>query len=187
MDDLAGVELWRSDGTAAGTVRLKDLRPGSEDSEPQGFTVLGKRIFFSADDGVHGRELWVSDGTAAGTQLFVDISDGAMGSSPQELTATQGYLLFVADKAGGGQTPWLSDGTLDGTHPIEGPSANVPISDEEGPRPSEFMRSGWNIFFTAEDGPRGRRLWALPFRPADRCPGVSRGGTQRPITAPPTL
>ena len=148
---------------------LKDVRPGSEASSPQGFTVLGRRLFFSADDGVHGRELWASDGTAAGTQLFVDLSQGELNSSPQEVTAIQGYLFFMADKGGRGQTLWVSDGTLDGTLPIEGPSADVQISEGLDPKPTDFMRSGWNVFFTAEDGPRGRRLWALPFRPAGRC------------------
>jgi ELWxxDGT repeat protein len=186
MDDPAGMELWRSDGTSTGTVRLKDLRPGSEASSPQGFTVLGRRLFFSADDGVHGRELWVSDGSAAGTQLLVDLSEGEVSSSPQELTAIQGHLFFIADKAGG-QTPWVSDGTLAGTLPIGGPTADVQLSDVQSPKPSEFMRSGWNVFFTAEDGPRGRRLWALPFRPAGRCPGDSGGGTPPTMTVPTAL
>lgn len=183
-DDLAGVELWRSDGTPGGTMRVKDLRPGSEDSNPQSLTVLGRRLYFSADDGTHGRELWVSDGTAAGTQLFVDLSQGEEGSSPGDLTTIQGHLFFSADKAGGGRTPWVSDGTLVGTVPLEGPTA-VEASDEQAPDPMEFTRSGWNIFFTAEDGERGRKLWALPFRPVGRCVGDPASGTQRPGVALP--
>lgn len=170
MEDPAGVELWRSDGTAAGTIRLKDLRLGAEASMPQLFTVLGKRLFFSADDGVHGRELWVSDGTAAGTQLFADLLEGEMGSSPEVLTAIQGHLFFYANKEGNGRAPWMSDGTFDGTLPIEGPTAERETAEMQVLPSGEFMRSGWNVFFTAEDGPHGQKLWALPFRPAGRCP-----------------
>ena len=29
-----GVELWKSDGTAAGTVLVKDINPGTDSSDP---------------------------------------------------------------------------------------------------------------------------------------------------------
>jgi ELWxxDGT repeat protein len=56
---------------------LRDINPGGvlgSDSDPGGFTVMGDRIFFSANDGVHGLELWASDGTSAGTKMIVDLS-----------------------------------------------------------------------------------------------------------------
>ena len=64
-------ELWKSDGTAAGTVLVGGHRPRPAGScADAGLTAAcGGRLFFVADDGVHGRELWVSDGTAAGTRL----------------------------------------------------------------------------------------------------------------------
>ncbi|HYI03180.1 ELWxxDGT repeat protein [Hyalangium sp.] len=163
-EDPANQELWRSDGTPEGTRRVKDLRPGSEGSHPQGLTVVGRRLFFTADDGMHGRELWVSDGTASGTRLFTDLEPGALGSSPEELTAIQDHVFFSADTAGRGRSPWVSDGTPRGTVAIEGPVASMRASN-----PREFVRSGWDVFFSAEVGSSGRRLWALPFRPAGRC------------------
>src|ERR1700710_2272623 len=66
-DGVAGTELWRSDGTAAGTRRVKDICPGSCPSNPLFLTAVGSELFFSADDGAHGYELWKSDGTEAGT------------------------------------------------------------------------------------------------------------------------
>jgi ELWxxDGT repeat protein len=56
--DVNGTELWRSDGTAAGTVLTADINPGFFSSSPADLTVAGGHLFFSADDGVHGRELW---------------------------------------------------------------------------------------------------------------------------------
>jgi ELWxxDGT repeat protein len=57
-DGIWGRELWKSDGTDAGTVRVKDIKPGSGDSTPDYLTAVDGTLFFSADDGSHGRELW---------------------------------------------------------------------------------------------------------------------------------
>lgn len=57
-DGESGSELWRSDGTEAGTVRIQDIAPGPPSSRPFDFTAAGPHIYFAADDGLHGRELW---------------------------------------------------------------------------------------------------------------------------------
>ncbi len=75
-DDTHGDELWRSDGTSAGTFLLKDIFPGAGSSRPYAFTELNGTMFFTANDGVHGWELWKSDGTVAGTVLFKDFHPG---------------------------------------------------------------------------------------------------------------
>src|SRR5205085_2313751 len=72
-DGTNGKELWKSDGTPAGTVLVKDINPGSADSYPNGLTAVGGTLYFAADDGVHAQELWSSDGAAAGTALVKDI------------------------------------------------------------------------------------------------------------------
>ena len=86
-DGLNGVELWKSDGTAAGTSLVKDIYPGIEpqfseagSSAPADLTAAGGLLYFFAEDGVHGGELWRSDGTAAGTFMVKDIRPGS-GSS----------------------------------------------------------------------------------------------------------
>lgn len=58
-DNVHGRELWQSDGTAAGTVMVKDINPGSESSNPNHFEVIDNTLYFSADDGEHGIEPWV--------------------------------------------------------------------------------------------------------------------------------
>jgi ELWxxDGT repeat protein len=57
-DGTNGTELWKSDGTATGTVMVKDIQPGSPSSSPSNLTVVGSKLFFSADDGANGNELW---------------------------------------------------------------------------------------------------------------------------------
>ncbi len=57
-DGQSGEELWRSDGTAAGTVQVADIRAGTGSSSPYELAGTSDRLFFLADDGVHGHELW---------------------------------------------------------------------------------------------------------------------------------
>src|SRR6516162_3732493 len=73
-DGVHGTELWKSDGTAAGTSLVKDINPGSAGSYPYDFVKVNGTLFFAANDGTHGKELWKSDGTAAGTGMVADIN-----------------------------------------------------------------------------------------------------------------
>ena len=56
-DGQYGVEVWQSDGTSLGTQLVHDIQPGAFGSYPYGFTSLGDRLFFSANDS-SGNELW---------------------------------------------------------------------------------------------------------------------------------
>lgn len=57
-DGVNGAELWKSNGTAAGTVLLGDIWPGSTGSSPKALARVGTRLYFAAIDGVSGTELW---------------------------------------------------------------------------------------------------------------------------------
>src|SRR4029079_2988884 len=76
-DGLSGTELWKSDGTVLGTMRVKDINPGTGNSYPGYLTNLNGVAIFGADDGTHGYELWRSSGTGAGTTMIKDINPGA--------------------------------------------------------------------------------------------------------------
>src|SRR5262245_52753363 len=47
-DPAHGRELWRTDGTAAGTQLVKDLNPGPEDSFIEGMATLNGAAYVSA-------------------------------------------------------------------------------------------------------------------------------------------
>jgi ELWxxDGT repeat protein len=61
-----GRELWVSNGTAASTHLVRDIRRGAHGSHPRSLSSDGTRLRFTANDGT-GRRWWVSDGTRAGT------------------------------------------------------------------------------------------------------------------------
>jgi ELWxxDGT repeat protein len=98
-DGTRGQELWTSDGTAAGTVLLSDINPGSNGSFPSNLTNVNGTLYFDASAVTHGFELWKSDGTVAGTLRVKDIAAGPAGSSPtpNDLTNVSGTLYFSAD------------------------------------------------------------------------------------------
>ena len=111
-------ELWKSDGTNAGTVLVKDINPGTTGSYPSNLTNVNGTLYFLADDGSYGEELWKSDGTAAGTIMVKDIYAGSFGSfntAVADLTNVNGTLYFSASDGINGYEPWKSDGQAAGT------------------------------------------------------------------------
>ncbi|HYG78316.1 MAG TPA: ELWxxDGT repeat protein, partial [Planctomycetota bacterium] len=110
-------ELWKSDGTNAGTVLVKDIN-SSGSSSPSGLIAVGSTLFFNADDGSTGRELWKSDGTAAGTVQVKDIEASGQDSNPSTFAELNGTLFtgtyYFTNGAFTGDI-WKSDGTEAGT------------------------------------------------------------------------
>src|SRR5262249_47015812 len=112
-DGVNGVELWKTDGTPAGTVMVKDLNPGGN-AFPFELTALGNVLIFGCD-GPAGQEIWRSDGTNAGTFMLRDIRPGSIGSDPRYLTAWRNLVLFICDDGVVGDELWKTDGTTAGT------------------------------------------------------------------------
>lgn len=130
-----GRELWGSDGTAAGTRLIADIRAGLLGSQPTNLTSAGDVVFFVADDGVHGSEVWRSDGTLRGTVLVRDTFPGPDSGlyprsgafAPPRLAVVRGGLVFAADSPEYGPTLWRSDGTASGTAPLPDATSGEPL------------------------------------------------------------
>ena len=102
-------ELWKSDGTEAGTVIVKNINPLA-DSSPSNLTIVNGRLYFAADDGANGRELWRSNGTSAGTFMVKNIHPSAgTGSSPSSLINVKDTLFFAASDGSHGRELWISN------------------------------------------------------------------------------
>ncbi|RRB06561.1 ELWxxDGT repeat protein [Larkinella rosea] len=148
-----GTELWKTAGTEASTVLLKNINPAGS-SNPDWMTEINGTLYFVAT-GSSGRELYKSDGTAGGTVLVKDVRPGG-DSNPRGLTNVNGTLFFVATGATTGEELWKSDGTAGGTVLVKdiNPSGNsVP----------NYLRKmailGSTAYFVADDGVNGEELW----------------------------
>ncbi len=105
--DVAGDELWATDGTSAGTVLVKDIRSGADGSTIRGVARLGAGVVLTARTTAEGVELWHSDGTSAGTHPAGDIVPGT-GSPEISGIATSGSVAwFGAAATGTGTEPWV--------------------------------------------------------------------------------
>ncbi|HVJ84669.1 MAG TPA: ELWxxDGT repeat protein [Caulifigura sp.] len=115
---VGNVELWISDGTAAGTTLLKEIESQpSFGSSPRDFLTIGGTLYFSAEEFTNGRELWKTDGTTAGTVLVRNIMPGSDWSNPRYFVDFGGTAYFGAQGSSG---LWKTNGTLAGTVGVRG-------------------------------------------------------------------
>ncbi|HEX4955088.1 MAG TPA: ELWxxDGT repeat protein [Thermoanaerobaculia bacterium] len=157
--ELGALELLTTDGTVAGTSRLRRF------VEPNPY-LLGAEtaldgaggLYLVADDGLFGRELWHTDGTAEGTRLVADVRPGALGANPGELEVAGGRVFFAADDGRHGREPWASDGTTEGTTLVQDLAPGGLSSQPEG-----FTTTSQRAYFVADDGVFGRELWSVPL------------------------
>ena len=128
-DDASnGIELWKSDGTAAGTSLVKDIRPGAANSYPANLTNVGGTLFFAANDGTTGSELWkaAKDTTPPDTTIDSGPAEGAKITTTSATFAfhgTAGDTASLECKLDGGafsacSSPHTFSGLADGTHTV---------------------------------------------------------------------
>jgi ELWxxDGT repeat protein len=163
-----GDELWVTDGTAAGTMLVKDIYPGAVGSypggvNPGGMAALGNgKAVFQANDGTHGTELWVTDGTAAGTALVKDIDPGSGSSGPSDIIALgNGKAVFQADDGTHGTELWVTNGISTGT---AGASTYLLMDINPGgvasdPTDITALGNGKALFQADDGGTYGNELW----------------------------
>ncbi len=130
-------ELWRTDGTDAGTFRVSNHITGTGDVNIRDFTAHGDKLYYVASDSATGREVWVSDGTIAGTHVVKDIVPGSQGSAPYGLTSVGGKVFFFLP----GES-WVTDGTDAGTQKL----ADLPYA---GYTAGEPLAAGGRFYFRA--------------------------------------
>lgn len=167
-DGIHGEELWRTDGTAAGTFLVADLCPGACGTDPAPVARIGHRLFFETrvwGENAVRPALWVTDGTRDGTRLLLR-GFTAYG------VVFRGELWFAL-----GGSLWRSDGTPGGTRPV----ASV-CGEDCASGPFDLTVAGELLFFTAGDPELGVELWASDGTAAgtglvaDVCPGPCTGG-----------
>ncbi len=150
---VTGDELWKSDGTTAGTIAVKDIVSGFESSGPSELTAAGARVFFQASG-----SLYVSDGTESGTERMIGEPESI--SVRSDMRWISGSLYFRAFDDVHGFELWTIVGTKSGTHLV----ADV----NPGPNGSGSSVIGsinGHVAFAADDGVHGREVWKIPANP----------------------
>ncbi len=144
--NLPEYELWRTDGTAAGTELVTELGGASfiQDLVPTGSLLFAHTLASGAS------ELWATDGTAAGTELLVHLDE------IWELTPIgSGSDVVFRGFDGVEYRLWSSNGTPGGTQPIT-------------PNPSTasgMWREGTRLLFADDDPLLGEELHAIDLLP----------------------
>jgi ELWxxDGT repeat protein len=164
----AGLDLWVTDGTSAGTLKLATFSTGlvaSPQLDLNYATEFQGRLVFTAGGNSAGQEVWISDGTVAGTGLFIDVWPGPVSgfpfayqtfggnlyfaARPPEVGGGTGFELFRAD--GSGQAVLLKEF-------IQGPSGGI-SGNFRG-----FADLGTRLLFYADDG-SGEEVWSTDGTP----------------------
>lgn len=151
-------ELYRTDGTQAGTIRIRSFEgtegPGSINSTLAG--IGSNRAVFMANLGDSNTELWITDGTDTGTGSLKDINPGPEGQIYTQIVyAGNGRAVFAANDGVNGRELWGTDGTPDGTNLL------VDIHSGAGSsNPDDFIAlANGSVLFGGAGGDSGYEIW----------------------------
>ncbi len=170
------LELWRTDGTIAGTrlVRALDENAGEGiaglSATSDGQLVVAAYSSLSWDE--HEVSFWQSDGTAAGTTLGrTFLIPGGAFSFPMFGQSAAGVLLWVEGETYSSSELWLSDGSETGTARLAVFHAINSWTDASG----GFKAEGRSVYFIAtSDGERS--IWRSDLTPETTRPIVNVTG-----------
>jgi ELWxxDGT repeat protein len=145
--------LWKSDGTEAGTERVKCFYPEVE--SPYLLFPVGGKLFFLVSGKYYGSALWVSDGSREGTNYLS--SYGHMLNRPIIfMTEMNGELYLIAKTVDECYWElWTSDGTSLGTKELITVSSNVCARW----LPDQLISLDSILYFSASDNDHGDELW----------------------------
>lgn len=154
-DSTSTTDLWRTDGTLGGTMRVAQLPP----SDRLGYPVLANdRLFFllrpafTPDVGRPGTQLWTSDGSAQGTREVDGAAPRVNDGLAYVVTAAGGRVYY---SSGGGTELASSDG-FDVSAPITFATASGSVGRGGGFFYGTALGVGDRVFaLTVESDPIG--------------------------------
>jgi len=174
-DGTSAGQLWRTDGTTANTILIKDIVPSANPFPiillSNAINYPGKFIFPVSDQDTRS-ELWESDGTPGGTILFKEflpatpgfpvifLPFASTGGSVTQSLFQGNKFFFSAGTAAEGNELWISDGvdgTVTHTHIVKDINPGVNASDPG--TPGSYIYTTTYLFFPANNGTNGVELW----------------------------
>jgi ELWxxDGT repeat protein len=157
-------ELWKSDGTAAGTVRVSLLVENNTSSAGKMAATNNHLLFtFGPTSFPEIGALWLSDGTTNGTQIMLPRAYEAgvvfrYDEAQPQFTELQGTLFFSAFHSETGQELWATDGTSANTRLVKDIYPGINPVFANGGNPSKLIVYKNQLYFFAFDG-TGLTLW----------------------------
>ncbi|MDJ0840646.1 MAG: hypothetical protein QNK37_29315 [Acidobacteriota bacterium] len=168
-------QVWRTDGTQAGTEPVASLIEEDGFSyRKAAFAVSGDDLFLISENW-RTRFLWRFDGTESGTRMI------SKAPATDDLVTAGGKAYFVGGDSEHGNELWVSDGTSEGTRLIRDL-----VPGAEGSNPTSLTPFGNKLVFTARDPVSNRKvIWETDGTEAGTRILVNRA--QREYTAPESL
>lgn len=117
-------ELWRTDGTPAGTTLLRDLAAGGACAEILGMTAFGDQVLVAAatcrrEQGVReGTALWRTDGTPEGTVLVAHPNAAYPANGVLDIMIANDRAYFTAAVFPTGWATWRTGGKPENTREV---------------------------------------------------------------------
>ncbi|RFS16638.1 3-coathanger stack domain-containing protein [Emticicia sp. C21] len=136
-----GYELFATDGTDAGTAKVKDFSNYYLGGDPSNLLVWDGLLYFITEDNT---KIWKSDGTEIGTVLVKNLTGGTIKSKFYE---ANGVLLFLYESPTYGLELWKTDGTEAGTVLVK--DINPGVGGAGITNPAVYNN---NLFFVATNG-----------------------------------
>lgn len=161
-------EMWKTNGTAAGTVKVSSVYPRE-------FCPIGMfpsaRVCFNgtsvSGSFVSDSEPWISDGTAGGTIRLNDLNKTGS-SSPRYFTQVGSLVYFTATGSTVGTELYRTDGTGKGTVLVRDL-----ISGSGSSSPANLFPLGNKLLFSVTNGQVPREFWVTS--------GTSSGTVKLPV------
>lgn len=118
-------ELWKTNGTLTGTVKIRELPAGAQ------AWLQGSRdalLYFTMATAQNDYELWRSNGTAAGTNMLTRlVFNGSDQVRSLTMTTVGKVTFFLSHTQTGEKEIWITNGTDKGTYRLsDTPGITVP-------------------------------------------------------------
>ena len=139
-------DLYRTDGTAVGTILLKSGIKGFSNLVCMGGNAYFK-VYFQGDT-------WLlkTNGTPSGTEIITKIQDQFVTTIPDNLVLFDGLLFFLKENDNESWGLWKTDGSISGTEMI------VQLNPPNVGHPHSLTVTKNRLYFIANDGIDGSEL-----------------------------